>query len=118
MTDERGTIKSYQTRTDDGTIFAHVWKDNKDVRMLSTFRSPPGQVNRKRKKPYGTYPLPFLVLIAYYNLKMNGVDKNDQATSYFRPTIRTRRATRNYLIHAFQIVAINTKIICKQVLAP
>ena len=45
---------------------------------------------------------------------MKGVDKNDQLASYFRPSIRTRRPTRNYLFHCMQLAAINAHILYKK----
>ena len=42
---------------------------------------------------------------------MNGIDRNDQLTSYFRVSIRTRRPTRNFLFHMIQLVYVNSQII-------
>ena len=118
--DVRGHLTAFEHKA--GELFVYVWKDSKDVRIMSTFPCPIGTVQRKvkatAKAPYRTITVPIPANIKYYNLHMNGVDINDQMTAYFRPTIRTRRATRNYLIHMLQLVAVNTKIIFQDLHPP
>jgi hypothetical protein len=113
---DRGTVKQFVSA--DRKVFATVWRDSKDVRMLSTFSCPRGTKVRKIKAkgnaPFRLQNITVPLEIHHYNGHMNGVDKNDQRTSYFRPTIRTRRATRNYLFHCFQLAAVNTHIIYNQ----
>jgi len=112
----RGTMKRFATT--DAKLHALVWRDSKDVRMLSTFPCPMGskvrRIKARGKQPFRKESITVPMEIAHYNGHMNGVDKNDQRTSYFRPTIRTRRATRNYLFHCLQLVAVNTQIIYTQ----
>lgn len=112
----RGTIKRFSST--DAKVHALVWRDSKDVRMLSTFPCPMGvkvrRVKAKGSRPFSLQNITIPMEIAHYNGNMNGVDKNDQRTAYFRPTIRTRRATRNYLFHCLQLVAVNTQVIHNQ----
>ena len=102
----------------DESIYAWVWEDKKDVRLLSTFPGPVGSCDRKMKaindKPFEVVSIAQPALIGFYNQTMGGVDLNDQSTSYFRISIRCRRPLRNYLFHLLQLVGHNTWILHKK----
>jgi len=110
---KRGDFCVWKRR--DADMYAWVWEDKKDVRLLSTFPGPVGSCFRKMKAnkdtPFQLVELPQPALIGYYNQTMGGVDLNDQSTSYFRILIRCRRPLRNYLFHLLQLAGHNTWVI-------
>jgi hypothetical protein len=101
----RGTTRVFQRG--DSPLYAVAWKDRKDVRMLSSFPTAIGtcerSIKRTRENEFRKETISRPTIVGYYNGHMHGVDLNDQITSYFRPTIRSMRPTRNYLFHLMQL---------------
>lgn len=86
---DRGSCKVFQ-HSESG-IFACVWKDNKLVRMISTFAFAIGTcVRRIKAEGYKTVDVPQPQCIGCYNTCMGGCDLGDQCKAYIRPTIRSR----------------------------
>ena len=87
---ERGRYESCQR----GNLVATVWKDKKDVKMLSTLCDPNSTQTVERKQKDGSkirIPCPDAVVV--YNKFMGGVDLGDQLRHYYR--IRTK-CVKNY----------------------
>ena len=87
---ERGQHESCQR----GNLLATVWKDKKDVKMLSTMCNPCTSQTVERKQKDGSkimVPCPEAVVV--YNKYMGGVDQGDQLRHYYR--IRTK-CVKNY----------------------
>jgi hypothetical protein len=93
----------------------YVWNDNKPVRVMSTFLTPIGRVQRKIKAnkgvPFANAQIPQPCAIAIYNNTKGGVDLGDQSTEYVRPVIRSRRNMRNYFMCKLTRNANNARII-------
>jgi hypothetical protein len=109
----RGTMKVLHNSTKG--LFATVWRDNKDVRMLSSFAAPKGKVERSVKatatSSFQKIETDSPCVIGLYNRTMGGVDLNDQGTAYVRPCIRSRRPTRNLFLHLLLITAYNARVL-------
>jgi hypothetical protein len=112
----RGTLKVLQLVTTNGDrIYATVWKDKKDVRLLSTFTGPVGTCQRKIKatasSPFESKSVAQPVVIGKYNSGMGGVDLLDMTTASVKAKIRSVRPTRVMFIDLVQVTAANTKIV-------
>ena len=84
----RGTIKVL--RHSAYSIYCCLWKDNKIVRMVSTFDFEFGTCLRRVKGQGRTkVPLPQPQCIGCYNGGMGGCDLGDQCKAYIRPVIRS-----------------------------
>ena len=90
----RGEIRTRQ----DGNLVTTLWKDKRDVAILSTNTSPASQIFAERQKVGGrlklVVPKELMVkppVIEVYNSGMNGVDVNDQYRSYYPPGMISRK---------------------------
>ena len=76
-----------------GTITPTVWKDNKDIHLISNAFPVSGEVTvpRKRKADGVVERVPCPPVLPGYNMFMGGVDLNDQKKSYYSVNRRSRR---------------------------
>jgi len=91
---KKGEIKG---KVNSNGVVASVWKDKRDVRMISTKHGinilETGKKNRKGepiKKPES---------IIFYNKHKQGIDVSDQMTSYFSPLRKTIRWYHKVAFH-------------------
>ena len=112
---ERGACKALRRIHGRHVAYMYVWNDNKPVRVMSTFLTPIGRVQRKIKAnkgvPFANAQIPQPCAIAIYNNTKGGVDLGDQSTEYVRPVIRSRRNMRNYFMCKLTRNANNARII-------
>jgi hypothetical protein len=108
-TDERGTVKAF--RHPNKAIYIAVWKDNKVVRMVSTFPFEMHTCKRTDKNPYSTREVYQPTNITVYNDGMGGVDLQDFFLSWIRAQIRTMNALKHYFIGKVCTVVVNVRVI-------
>jgi len=89
----RGTTKIF--RHSQENVYACVWKDNKLVRLVSTFPYGIGTcVRAQREGGYSKSSISQPQCVGCYNGVMGGCDLGDQCKAYIRPVIRSRVRTR------------------------
>ena len=86
---ERGAVKVFQNTKH--SVYACVWKDNKLVRLVTTFPFGLGICKRTLKKGgYSKATVAQPQCVGCYNRVMGGCDLGDQCKAYIRPVIRSR----------------------------
>ena len=110
--------------TEDSQLLLTIWKDNRNVFLLSNYHEP-GEVEKERrirKKDYkeGTDPKEKQTVnipanIAEYNDYMRGVDHFDHLSSNYCPDIRSKRWYIKVFYHLLEISVINSYILYKQI---
>jgi hypothetical protein len=105
----RGSVTIYKKK--DTSLYATVWRDSKDVRLLTTFPAPLATILRRPKGRATKTEVTCPAAIGLYNANMGGVDRNDQATSYIKPDVRSRRPTRSLFIHFITMAAYNARVL-------
>ena len=74
------------------SLVATIWKDTKDVKMLSTMTQPQATAPVNRKRHDGsTIQIPCPLCIVEYNKYMGGVDEGDQLRGYYRVRLKCRK---------------------------
>ena len=72
-----------------GNLVATVWKDKKDVTLLSTMTSPDSVTTVQRRQRDGTITdVACPEVVPVYNRYMSGVDKGDQLRGYYRVRLK------------------------------
>ena len=102
---ERG---DYLFRTK-GNVAITLWKDNKDIHLISNAYPVCGEttVRRKRKTDGVVEQIPCPPVLPGYNQFMGGVDQNDQKKSYYAINRRSRRWWLRIFWHFFDVAIVN-----------
>lgn len=111
---ERGNMKVSVTTINDKQYYLTEWIDNKPVRVLSTYKTDVGRVDRNTKNSNGEYQKVNIqrpTAIENYNTGMGGTDLFDQYGSYYRSKVRARRWPVRIFTHFMTAAAINAYIL-------
>lgn len=102
---ERG---DYMVRTK-GTIALTVWRDNKEIYLISNAYPVSGDVTvpRKRKQDGVVEEISCPPALPGYNKYMGGVDQNDQKKSYYAINRRSRRWWLRIFFHFLDVAVVN-----------
>ena len=93
-------------------IVATVWKDTKDVKMLSTMTAPEdtSPVNRRRQDGSAQQFLCPLCIVLY-NRYMGGVDTGDQLKGYYRVRLKCKKNYKYVFWFIFDVAITNAYIL-------
>jgi len=106
------------------SMILSVWKDHRNVFVLSNFHIP-GEVTKERRikkkeisqeKTSVTETVSIPISIMDYNTHMGGVDTFDQVASYYVPDIKSRRWYMRVFYHLLEIAFNNSYILYRQTL--
>ena len=102
MTLQRGNL---QVRTS-GDLTAMLWRDKRDVRVLTNIHDPPTEGNFCDNNGKAIKPQ----IVADYNRHMGYVDKGDRMTETYSINCRTWKWTKK-LFHLFDLAILNSYIL-------
>ena len=91
------------------SVILTVWKDNKDIHLISNAYPTSGDmtVPRKRKVDGVVEQVPCPPVVPGYNSFMGGVEQNDQMKSYYAINRRSRRWWLRLFWHFLDIAMVN-----------
>ena len=103
---KRMTRGDLQVRTR-GDLTAILWRDKRDVRILTNIHDPPAEGNfcnnnRKAIKPQ---------IVADYNRHMGYIDKGDRMANSYSINRRTWKWTKKLFFHLFDLAILNSYIL-------
>ncbi len=97
----------YMYRTK-GSDAVHVWKDRKEIYLISNAYAVSGDVTVPRKRDDGTVEqIACPPVLPGYNRYMGGVDNNDQKASYYRISRKSRRWWLRIFWHFLDVAVVN-----------
>ena len=86
-----------------------IWRDNRDVTVLSTNVQPGEKVSVQRKQQDGfTLSIPAPAAIQSYNKWMGGVDQGDQLRKYYQLRLKSRKFYKYIFWFLVDVCIINT----------
>jgi len=103
MTLKRGDLQ-VRTRGDLTTI---LWKDKRDVRILTNIHDPPAEGNFCDSNGKAIKPQ----IVADYNRHMGYVDKGDRMANSYSINRRTWKWTKKLFFHLFDLTILNSHIL-------
>ena len=92
-------------------ILVLAWRDNKIVRMVTTFHPDTMQNVQGWRKRVGQVMITKPQSVIEYNGSMNGVDRLDQNLSYYPFTRKTHKWTNKFMLYMFQICMYNSFVL-------
>ena len=100
---KRGDIR-VRTR---GDLTAVVWRDERDVCMLTNIHDPPSESNFQDEHGNAIKP----AIVADYNCHMGYVDKADRMANSYPASRRTWKWTKKIFSHLFNMTILNSYIL-------
>jgi hypothetical protein len=89
-----------------GDLQAVVWKDKRDVFILTNIRDPPREGNLRYEHGNATKPS----TVVHYNRHLGHLDKADRTASSFTASHRTWMRTGKLFCHQLDLAVLNTYI--------
>lgn len=115
---KRGESVEYITSYKSAPISSVIWKDNKAVKLISTYcgETPKSKVTRfdRSKKKEIEIDCPFLV--KEYNCHMGGVDLLDSHIGRYKIKFRSRKWYMRLFYHLIDLTVVNSWCLYKRVL--
>jgi hypothetical protein len=102
---KKGEMKAYHT----DTISAQIWKDKREVSMLTTLH--PAQLTDTGKRTYRNEPIIKPECVQDYNKNMGAVDKSDMVLSSVHSTRKTMRWYKKMFFHLIDLSLLNSHIL-------
>jgi len=103
LTLKRGDIR-VRTR---GDLMAVVWKDKRDVCLLTNLHDPPREGNYRHEHGNAIK----LAIVADYNRHMGHVDNADTMANSYTASRRTWKWTKKLFFHLFNLAIVNNYIL-------
>lgn len=100
---QRGDL---QVRTR-GDLTAILWRDKRDVRILTNIHDPPAEGNFRDSNGKAIKPQ----IVADYNRHMGYVDKGDRMANSYSINRRTWKWTKKLFFHLFDLAILNSYIL-------
>ena len=100
---KRGDIR-VRTR---GDLSAVVWKDKRDVRLLTNIHDPPREGNYCDEHGNAIKP----AIVADYNRHMGYADNTDRMANSYKTSRRTWKWTKKLLFHLLDLTIVNSYIL-------
>ena len=100
---KRGDIR-VRTR---GDLTAVVWKDKRDVCLLTNLHDPPREGNYRDEHGNAIKP----AIVADYNRHMGHVDNADRMVNSYTASRRTWKWTKKLFFHLFDLAIVNSHIL-------
>ena len=100
---KRGDIR-VRTR---GDLMAVVWKDKRDVCLLTNIHDPPREGNYRDEHGNAIKP----AIVADYNRHMGHVDNSDRLASSYTASRRTWKWTKKLFFHLLDLAIVNSYIL-------
>lgn len=122
---DRGYSMEYVTKVQDVAVSVSVWKDNKPVRMASSFvgteyasgsnQDSDTTVSRfvRASKQHINIPCPPMIKI--YNRHMGGVDMADGLIGRYHIRLKTSKYTNRLFYHLVDLAMINAYVLFKRI---
>ena len=112
----RGSFEEFETQSENATITAVKWYDNRSVCLASSYAtSYPVQKCKKfnkKSKNYDDVDIPHIVHM--YNKHMGGVDLHDQMMAYYRMAFRSRKYYLRLVFHMIDMCVINSRLLYRR----
>ena len=106
----RGDIQFRSTKKG---LLAMVWRDKRDVRLLSTFHSAKMVDTGKKDRRTGA-PIVKPELVIDYNKGMCGVDRSDQLTVAYTTSRKCKKWYRKLFLHFFDMALSNAWLLFRE----
>ena len=90
-----------------GDLTAILWRDKRDVRILTNIHDPPSEGNFCDNNGKAIKPQ----IVADYNHHMGSVDKGDRMTNSYSINHRTWKWTKKLFFHLFDLTILNCYIL-------
>ena len=90
-----------------GDLTAVVWKDKRDVCLLTNIHNPPKEGNYRHEHGNAIKP----AIVADYNCHMGHVDNADRMTNSYTASHRTRKWTKKLFFHLLDLAIVNSYIL-------
>lgn len=98
-------------RTKNGML-AMVWKDKKEVKMLSTVHTP--EMVDTGKKDRNNEPIMKPKIVLDYNNGMGGVDRSDQLAASYRSVRKTIKWYKKFFLYIHDMCLVNSFVVWKE----
>jgi len=90
-----------------GDLTAVVWRDKRDVCLLTNIHAPPTEGNYRNE--HGNVIKP--AIVADYNCHMGKVDNADRIDNSYTASCRTWKWTKNLFFHLLDLTIVNSYIL-------
>jgi hypothetical protein len=90
-----------------GDLTAILWRDKRDVRILTNIHDPPAEGNFCDSNGKAIKPQ----IVADYNCHMGYVDKGDRMANSYSTNRRTWKWTKKLFFHLFDLAILNSCIL-------
>ena len=95
-----------------GDVVATVWRDKRDVTVISSMTSPEATTTVERRQPDGSVSdITCPEAITTYNKYMNGVDRGDQLRNYYRVRLKCMKYYKYIFWFIFDVSITNAYIL-------
>jgi len=90
-----------------GDLTAVVWRDKRDVCLLTNIHTPPTEGNYRDEHGNAIKP----AIVANYNRHMGHVDKADRMANSYTASCRTWKWTKKLFFHLLDLTIVNSYIL-------
>ena len=112
----RGSFEEFETQSENATITAVKWYDNRSVCLASTYATlfPIEKCKRFNKKTKNYDDIDIFNIVHLYNKHMGGVDLHDQMMAYYRMAFRSRKYYLRLVFHMIDMCVINNWLLYRR----
>ena len=112
----RGSFEEFETQSENATITAVKWYDNRSVCLASSYATlflvEKCKRFNKKTKNYDDIDIPNIVHL--YNKYMDGVDLHDQMMAYYRMAFHSRKYHLRLMFHMIGMCVINSWLLYRR----